>query len=75
MNDSYDWKWACFCALECMSHPDLPIKKIGYVIASNLFTTNEDVMLLTTNFFKKVSVLPLRIYVISYLNRRSQRIK
>ena len=54
MNENYDWKWACFTALECMSHSDLQAKKIGFVVASHLLDNNEDMMLLATNFFKKV---------------------
>eukprot|EP00698_Gefionella_okellyi_P006123 TRINITY_DN15571_c0_g1_i1.p1 TRINITY_DN15571_c0_g1~~TRINITY_DN15571_c0_g1_i1.p1 ORF type:complete len:1203 (-),score=311.42 TRINITY_DN15571_c0_g1_i1:35-3643(-) len=49
----YDMKWAAFNVLEVMSHSKFALKRIGYLAASQSFDQDTDVLLLTTNQFKK----------------------
>jgi AP-3 complex subunit delta len=49
----YDISWAAFQCIECMSFPKFAAKRIGYLAASLSFNENLDVVMLTTNLFRK----------------------
>eukprot|EP00606_Chrysophyceae_sp_TOSAG23-5_P000641 GSChrysophyteH2.ASY1.ANO1.1315.1 assembled CDS len=49
----YDISWAAFAIVEVMGQPRFAHKRIGYLAANQSFTDTTDVMLLTTNNFKK----------------------
>jgi AP-3 complex subunit delta-1 len=49
----YDMSWASFATIEVMSSPRFAHKRIGYLSASQGFTQDTDVILLTTNLLKK----------------------
>ena len=49
----YGMSWASFATIEVMSSPRFAQKRIGYVAASQGFTQDTDVILLTTNLLKK----------------------
>ena len=49
----YDISWAAFAIVEMMGQPRFAHKRIGYLAANQSFTDSTDVMLLTTNNFKK----------------------
>lgn len=53
--EGYDMQWACFYMLELMSSPKFTHKRIGYMAASHSFNRNQDILMLTTNLFKRVS--------------------
>lgn len=61
----YDCSWAAFHILEVMSDSRFASKRAGYLAASLTFTPETDVMLLTTNLFKKdlASVQPFEVGV------------
>lgn len=50
----YDMNWASFHVVEVMSSPKFHIKCVGYLAASQSFSTDTDVLMLTTNLLKKV---------------------
>ena len=49
----YGMSWASFASIEVMSSPRFAHKRIGYIAASQGFTQDTDVILLTTNLLKK----------------------
>lgn len=49
----YSMSWASFASIEVMSSPRFAHKRIGYLSASQGFTQDTDVVLLTTNLLKK----------------------
>jgi AP-3 complex subunit delta-1 len=49
----YNISWASFSIVEVMSQPRFVHKRIGYLAACQSFTETTDVVLLTTNLFKK----------------------
>jgi len=49
----YSMSWASFATIEVMSSPRFAQKRIGYIAASQGFTQDTDVILLTTNLLKK----------------------
>ena len=49
----YDVSWASFGIVEVMSQHKFSHKRIGYLSANQSFSENTDVILLTTNLFKK----------------------
>ena len=49
----YGMSWASFASIEVMSSPRFAHKRIGYLSASQGFTQDTDVVLLTTNLLKK----------------------
>lgn len=65
----YDMKWASFHVVEVMSSPKFHLKSVGYLAATQSFTPDTDVLMLTTNLLKKVRLLlncylnALRIFV------------
>jgi len=50
----YNMNWASFHVVEVMSSPKFHIKCVGYLAASQSFSTDTDVLMLTTNLLKKV---------------------
>jgi AP-3 complex subunit delta len=50
----YDMKWASFHVVEVMSSSKFHLKSVGYLGAIQSFTSDTDVLMLTTNLFKKV---------------------
>lgn len=50
----YDMSWASFHVVEVMSSPKFPQKQTGYLAAIQSFGQDTDVLMLTTNLFKKV---------------------
>lgn len=49
----YNVSWAAFAIVEVMSQPKFGHKRIGYLAANQSFDENTEVILLTTNLFKK----------------------
>lgn len=49
----YNMSWASFATIEVMSSPRFAHKRVGYLAASQAFTQDTDVILLTTNSLKK----------------------
>jgi len=49
----YSMNWASFATIEVMSSPRFAHKRIGYLAASQGFTQDTEVILLTTNLLKK----------------------
>jgi hypothetical protein len=49
----YSLSWASFSIVEVMSQPRFAHKRIGYLAANQSFCESTDVILLTTNLFKK----------------------
>ena len=49
----YDVTWAAFNIIEVMSQPLFTSKRVGYLAASQTFTSQTDVLMLATNLFKK----------------------
>ncbi|RHZ80658.1 hypothetical protein Glove_134g191 [Diversispora epigaea] len=49
----YDMSWASFHVVEVMSSPKFPQKQTGYLAATQSFGQDTDVLMLTTNLFKK----------------------
>lgn len=49
----YNVSWASFGIIEVMSQPRFEHKRIGYLAANQTFNETTDVILLTTNLFKK----------------------
>jgi len=49
----YNISWAAFAIIEVMSQPRFGHRRIGYLAANQSFDENTDVILLTTNLFKK----------------------
>lgn len=49
----YNVSWASFSIVEVMSQPRFAHKRIGYLAANQTFDETTDVILLTTNLFKK----------------------
>eukprot|EP01038_Epipyxis_sp_PR26KG_P013128 gene13128-17595_t len=49
----YNVSWAAFAIVEVMSQPRFGHKRIGYLAANQTFDESTDVILLTTNLFKK----------------------
>eukprot|EP01035_Chromulina_nebulosa_P016833 gene16833-22318_t len=49
----YNISWASFAIVEVMSQPKFAHKRVGYLAANQSFTETTDVILLTTNLFKK----------------------
>eukprot|EP00636_Phaeomonas_parva_P006326 CAMPEP_0118860750 /NCGR_PEP_ID=MMETSP1163-20130328/6498_1 /TAXON_ID=124430 /ORGANISM="Phaeomonas parva, Strain CCMP2877" /LENGTH=447 /DNA_ID=CAMNT_0006794477 /DNA_START=229 /DNA_END=1568 /DNA_ORIENTATION=- len=54
----YDMSWAAFNVMEIMSQPRFCHKREGYLAATHAFTGEMDVLLLTTNLFKKEFLAP-----------------
>jgi len=52
----FDISWAAFNSVEAMSAPQFSQKRIGYLVASQAIKQGADVILLTTNLFKKVTL-------------------
>jgi AP-3 complex subunit delta-1 len=52
----YPMRWASFYVVEVMSSPKLHLKTVGYLAAVQSFTADTDVLMLTTNLLKKVSL-------------------
>ncbi|KDQ15558.1 hypothetical protein BOTBODRAFT_281134 [Botryobasidium botryosum FD-172 SS1] len=52
----YDMSWASFHVVEVMSSSRIHLKAIGYLAASQSFDEKTDVLMLTTNTFKKVDL-------------------
>jgi len=50
----YDMGWASFHVVEVMSSPKFHLKSVGYLAASQSFSKDTDVLMLTTNLLKKV---------------------
>ena len=46
--------WASFHVVEVMASPKFHLKSVGYLAASQSFSTGTDVLMLTTNLLKKV---------------------
>mmetsp|Transcript_24027 Transcript_24027/g.42681 ORF Transcript_24027/g.42681 Transcript_24027/m.42681 type:complete len:692 (+) Transcript_24027:1763-3838(+) len=53
--EGYDMQWACFYMLELMSSQKFSHKRIGFLAASHSFAHNQDILMLTTNLFKRES--------------------
>lgn len=51
--NGYNVSWASFSIIEVMSQNRFAHKRIGYLAANQSFNENTDVILLTTNLFKK----------------------
>ncbi len=51
--EGYDMSWANFNIIECMSMPWFGHKHVGYLAAAQSFYADTDVILLTTNLFRK----------------------
>ncbi|KAF8515768.1 Adaptor protein complex AP-3 delta subunit [Hysterangium stoloniferum] len=49
----YDMKWASFHVVEVMSSPKFHLKSVGYLAAVQSFSSDTDVLMLTTNLLKK----------------------
>ena len=49
----YDISWAAFAVIEVMSFPRFAHKQIGYLAANQSFNESTDLILLTTNLYKK----------------------
>lgn len=49
----HDMSWASFNVLEVMSSPKFMQKRVGYLAATQTFTLDTDVLMLTTNLLKK----------------------
>lgn len=49
----YDMSWSSFYVLEVMSSAKFQQKRVGYLAAMQSFRTDTDVLMLTTNLFKK----------------------
>lgn len=49
----YDMEWAAFNVLEVVSNPNFSLKRSGYLAASQCFTKDTDVMILTSQTFRK----------------------
>jgi AP-3 complex subunit delta-1 len=49
----FDISWAAFQSVEAMSVHTFSQKRIGYLVATQAIKRNADVVLLTTNLFKK----------------------
>lgn len=49
----YSMSWASFATIEVMSSPRFAHKRVGYLAASQGFTQDTEVILLTTNLLKK----------------------
>ncbi|KAG0134809.1 AP-3 complex subunit delta [Tuber indicum] len=49
----HDMSWASFHVLEVMSSPKFMQKRVGYLAATQSFTIETDVLMLTTNLIKK----------------------
>ncbi|KAG1673922.1 AP-3 complex subunit delta-1 [Nymphon striatum] len=49
----YDITWAAFNVIEVMSSPKFTYKRIGYLCASQSFTDETEVLMLTTNMIRK----------------------
>ena len=50
----HDMKWASFHVVEVMSSSKFHIKSVGYLAAVQSFSSDTDVLMLTTNLLKKV---------------------
>lgn len=53
----YDMTWASFHVVEVMSSSRIHLKSVGYLAATQSFNEDTDVLMLTTNLLKKVSVI------------------
>ncbi|KAI0059437.1 Adaptor protein complex AP-3 delta subunit, partial [Artomyces pyxidatus] len=49
----YDMTWASFHVVEVMSSPKYHLKTVGYLAATQSFSQDTDVLMLTTNLLKK----------------------
>ncbi|QRW08936.1 AP-3 complex subunit delta-1 [Ceratobasidium sp. AG-Ba] len=49
----YPMRWASFYVVEVMSSPKFHLKAVGYLAAVQSFTSDTDVLMLTTNLLKK----------------------
>ncbi|GAV06079.1 hypothetical protein RvY_16114 [Ramazzottius varieornatus] len=49
----YDISWAAFNIIEVMSSPRFTCKRVGYLAASQTFSEDTDVLMLTTNMIRK----------------------
>jgi AP-3 complex subunit delta-1 len=52
----YDMSWASFHVVEVMSSPRFHLKSVGYLAATQSFSQDTDVLMLTTNLLKKVNL-------------------
>jgi AP-3 complex subunit delta-1 len=57
----YDMNWASFHVVEVMSSPRVHLKTVGYLAATQSFSPDTDVLMLTTNLLKKVSFARSRL--------------
>lgn len=53
----YDMSWASFHVVEVMSSPKYHLKSVGYLAATQSFSQDTDVLMLTTNLLKKVRAI------------------
>lgn len=53
----YDISWAAFNIIEVMSSDRFTHKRIGYLAASQCFNINTDVLMLTINMIRRVSII------------------
>ena len=58
----YDMSWASLQVVEVMASSKLHLKSVGYLGAAQSFTQDTDVLMLTTNSLKKVSVKPRKVW-------------
>jgi AP-3 complex subunit delta-1 len=58
----YDMNWASFHVVEVMSSPRVHLKTVGYLAATQSFSPDTDVLMLTTNLLKKVSFARSRLW-------------
>ena len=57
----HDMSWASFHVVEVMSSPKYHLKTVGYLAATQSFGPDTDVLMLTTNLLKKVSLAILAL--------------
>ena len=51
--DGYEMEWAAFHVIELMSSPRVSQKRFGYLACEQCFGANPELLLLTTNLFRK----------------------
>ena len=63
--------WASFHVVEVMSSQKIHLKSVGYMAAGQSFGPETDVLMLTTNLLKKVSMFQGYVYVSPYILSRT----
>ena len=58
----YDMSWAAFWMIEGMALPWFGHKRVAFLAASQSFTPETEVTLLSVHLFKKVSLNCLRVF-------------